>query len=865
MSASGLRPRLPFLLLVLLLPAACAAQQEVTLEQASEAVRTGDYPAALSALQQLDVENSPLEARLLHLDALMLVGRYQEAAELATEARFGDALLTRRATALRALGQTDRALELLEGARLADLPDEAAARVLHAELLFERGDHDGARGAFDQLIDLYNSGASLSSGDLVAIGSAVRRLGKWESVYFHDAVKAYDEAIQADATGTQAQLAMATLFLDKYDSGEAKNLLNPVLNANPHHPRALLAQARVHHFDGSGEAETRAREALEVNPRLVGARALLARLALESGDEEAAVEELDEALRTNPNSLEALSLLAATRWLAGDTQGFRETEARVLELNPRHAGLYTELADLAAQRRLYREAAELALQGMETDSTAWEAHGHHGLNLLRIGAIDEGRAALETAFAGDPFNQWFKNTLDLLDTFVNYDVIPTEHFELVLASDEAAVLAPYFTDVAERAYAALAERYGVEPPYPIRLEVYPSHTDFSVRTVGLAGIGALGVSFGPVLAMDSPSARARGEFNWASTLWHEIAHSFHMALSDNRVPRWFTEGLAVFEQRRAQPGWGFAPSPGFMDAIREGQLRPLSRLNEGFVRPRAPQEVPFSYLLASLATEYIEETEGFDALMAFLDGFRSGKETATLLEEIMGLDAEQLDERFDDYVRSRYRSALSATVRRGGPQGSGIATPGDFFGQLREGQSLLDQGDLDGAREHLERAHALFPTYGGADSPLWFLMRIAQEAGNPQEVAEWGETLMAVQESHWEGASALVEAYRELGNVEGEVGAWTRVIEIAPLVPEPHQRLAELWEAQEDYDGAARAWEGIVALDPPDRVEAQYRLANARFLAGDVEGARSAVLSALEVAPTYGPALDLLLRIRGNG
>ena len=39
--------------------------------------------------------------------------------------------------------------------------------------------------------------------------------------------------------------------------------------------------------------------------------------------------------------------------------------------------------------------------------------------------------------------------------------------------------------VAEEAFATLSERYGYAPPLPIRVEVFPRHADFSVRTLGL--------------------------------------------------------------------------------------------------------------------------------------------------------------------------------------------------------------------------------------------------------------------------------------------------------------------------------------------------------------------------------------------
>ena len=90
-------------------------------------------------------------------------------------------------------------------------------------------------------------------------------------------------------------------------------------------------------------------------------------------------------------------------------------------------------------------------------------------------------------------------------------------------------------------------------PGPVQVEVYPDHEDFAVRTLGMPGLGALGVTFGNVVAMDSPSGRKPGDFHWASTLRHEMSHVFILAATKHRVPRWFTEGLAVHEETQASP------------------------------------------------------------------------------------------------------------------------------------------------------------------------------------------------------------------------------------------------------------------------------------------------------------------------
>ena len=48
-------------------------------------------------------------------------------------------------------------------------------------------------------------------------------------------------------------------------------------------------------------------------------------------------------------------------------------------------------------------------------------------------------------------------------------------------------------------------------------------------------------------------------------------------MTDHRVPRWFTEGLAVLEERRAREGWGSDVTPAFLAAYKQERLLPVSR------------------------------------------------------------------------------------------------------------------------------------------------------------------------------------------------------------------------------------------------------------------------------------------------
>ncbi len=756
--------------------------------------------------------------------------------------------------------------------------DRLTAEVDLADLLFRRGRVDEAMARFDRFIDVYNqANGTLSARDLVAVGRAVHRLGRTDPDLFQDALRAFDEAFSADPGWTEPSLLAGALFLEKYDSPAAQKEFGKVLALNPNDPRALLGMARALDFDGTAGAGERIRAALEVNEDDPDAHTLLARLDVSREDFEGGAREAERALAVDPASLEALSMLAAARFLADDTAGFQEARARALRLNPRYADLDATVAELAVQVRRYGEAVDRAATAVALDSTSWRAWGLLGMNQLRTGRIEEGRTSLERAFAGDPYNPWFKNSLDLLDTFDRFETKETRHFHLFLAGTEADLLAPYVSTLAEEAYDSLSRRYGAEPALPVRVELYPSHADFSVRTLGETGLGALGVSFGSVLVMDSPSARERGEYNWASTLWHELAHAFHLAISENRVPRWFSEGLAVHEQRKARVGWGHQASIPFLQALRDGRLKKVSELNDGFMRPEYPEQVGFSYYEASLVFQLIEDRHGFPAIRTMLDGYREGRTTEELFESVLGTTLETFDDEFDDYLHTRFASPLRGLAKVGempSPDAGAEAMadyvrahPGDLVAQMILGALLVRDERYDDAEPHLRKVLEIFPDYGGPDSPYVYLARIHRMRGELDRAAAALGRLTELSESNYDALLALAAVEDSLGNPAASAGALLQAIQVYPYDVDVHRELAVLDSDLGDRFGTVRERAAVVALDPPDRAEALYLLAVAQMDAGSRDEARRTVLRALEIAPEYDDALELLLALRraGNG
>ncbi len=840
------------------------------LDVALEAYQTGDYGQAVAAYRALarSGRDFPVSARGW-ARALAATGEYESALDALDRASARapsgtdpDAELARaRGRLLYTLGRLDEAEANFRRAIEVGAGDAQLARLDLGTLLFDRGEREEALALFDGFIDFYNRVRGLDAEELRAVGTAVTYLGARDPDLFHDAVRAFEEAIAADPGDPEPRTDLGLLFLEKYDSFQAGPLIDEALARNPVHPRALLAKARRAKFEGSSEALELVQQALETNPRLTEARALLARLHLELEEVDEAEAEARRGLETNPVSLAAWTEMAAAAHLRGDAAAFAEARDRVLGLNPRHADLYVALAQVAYRTHRYADAVDFARQAVALDPLSWSGRAELGLNQLRTGDLEAGRATLEASFEGDPFNVWVFNTLDLLEELAGFETVESPRFTFAIHPEEAGALSIYATALAEEAFDAMRERYGFEPPTPISVEVYDRHADFSVRTVGLAGIGALGVSFGSVLAMDSPGARPGGAFNWGSTLWHEISHAFTLGYTEHRVPRWLSEGLAVLDERHAREGWGSDVDPGFLAAFRDERLPSLERFNYGFVRPAYPGQVQHAYYMASLLCEMIETTRGFDAVLAMLAGYRDGLETPEVVERALGTTLPALDRELRDYIETRFGPTLEAL---GDPEAGARPGPDTFAGLLMAAAEAQRAGRTEAAMRALERAHEIFPQYAGPDAPVLILGRLHREAGDLARAAEAYRTYTALNENHLEAHLALADLEEQLGRAAAAREALERAIWIDPFDLGLHGRLASGYEAAEAWPKAARERRALLALEPPDIADAHYRLALALHRGGDAAGARGAVLDALEIAPNFDAALELLLEIRGD-
>lgn len=790
-------------------------------------------------------------------------GAYADAIRLAREALTNDAGDQNAAAllgeALAATGEYDEAMSVYNNA------NQQAPRIdleINAALLeYRYRDTDGARKKLEQIYDRYlDSTEDYSSKALIAIGDAVHLLSGKDSSLAPKALEIYEQAIAADSDNPAAHVAIGNLLLDRYNNTEASQAFYDALKIEPLYAPALLGVARSQHFDRSTKSMDAVKQALEIQPNLVAARTMLAQLYLEVEDYVSAETEIDKALEVNPNDPGALTMQAAIHYLDDELSDFDRIVQRTRAMAPGYHEMFETLAKVAAQNRRYADAVDFALYAVNLYQHAWRGYALLGINRLRLGDIERGRYSLLAAFGGDPYDLWTKNTLDLLDKLDAYDSARSARFELVAESSELKILAPLVLPLAELAYDVYAAKYNHRVTTPIRIEIYKEHEDFSVRTVGLVGVDILGVSFGPVVALDSPTSGAFNDFNWASVLWHEIAHTFHLDMSRQRVPRWFSEGLAVFEERRGRAGWGNDVSPSFLGAFKQQRLYPVSELNLSFLRPQYEGQVVHAYYQASLLMEMINERHGFDAIVSMLNGFRVSRSANDLLAEVTGLSAAELDTEFNRFVETRYADALASLGTDSATSDTG--TESSYQALLSEGIAALSRDDFATAEEKLLRAQGLFDQHAGAGSSYRLLADVYQQQGNLEAAARQLAANIAIDADDLDAHLQLGEIYVELGRDTQAQEVYRRALYIQPFDIDTHDALATLTTRAGDHAGAVDARQAIVDLNPTDPAEAHYQLADALHLAGRRDQAKRHVLSALEFAPMYEEALELLLDLQ---
>jgi tetratricopeptide (TPR) repeat protein len=408
------------------------------------------------------------------------------------------------------------------------------------------------------------------------------------------------------------------------------------------------------------------------------------------------------------------------------------------------------------------------------------------------------------------------------------------------------------------------------------VEIFADQRDFAVRTFGLPDVaGFLGVCFGRVVTANSP-ASSSSPTNWESVLWHEFCHVVTLQMTKNKMPRWLSEGISVYEERQANPSWGMRIDPRYREMIVGKDLVPVGKLSAAFLAPKSPRHLQFAYLESSLVVEFIVGRYGVEKLRGILTDLRDGTEiNAALAKQTVPL--EQLEEEFAAYAKAQAdQLAPNLDWERMEPE---LLLPDgalelaawekkhpDNYWLLRvKAQRLIEQQKWEEAKVPLQRLVELYPGQKGSDSAYRSLVAalraLNDTAGERDVLKRWAEV-----------DDEATEAYVRLMELAAADNDWPtvarnseRYLAVNPLVPAPYRYLAQAAAQTGDDSAAVVAWRTLIQLDVPERADGHFHLAELLHKRGDDDEARREALLALEDTPRYRAALRLLLSMKRGG
>lgn len=665
--------------------------------------------------------------------------------------------------------------------------------------------------------------------DMVAVALAAGDLA-FRKFDYQLAATEYEKALELDKENLDARAGLAECFWKSADP-RMEPTMEAVHKINPRHPRILGIKAEM---------------------------------ALDAGNTLEAMKHIEAYLEVNPNHRRFLGYKAAAYFLDDDLDAMRVVHQSALLYNSHDGEVYRITGRLASRHYRFAEAAKFQEKAIRVNPNDAMARAYYAFDLLRLGEDAGGRRELEASFEADRFNVQVYNMLELLDTLDTFETVKRGPFEVKMPAVERKVWGDEVLDLLQEAYERYETEYDVALSNPIYLQIFDNHDDFMVRSVGLPGsIGYLGICFGKLITMDTPSARDKGSMNWRATLWHEFVHVVTLQKTKNRMPRWLSEGISVYEETRHTVAWGQRPTPNYKVVVEDMEIPRLQDMELFFTQPKTQFHVMFGYYLGGEFVRFYAEKYGHGALVRALGAIGNGKNTVDALVGSSGTTADALNDAFASYVKDLIAPYKNLPNPEPGLLG-GAMMPGStppFTNAMQEAAQAMEEARYDDAERWLQEAEALFPGSIGPSSPLTLLADLYETTGQVEQRQAALEKLFSLDGTDWRTCHSLGKIYKD-------AKAWDKLEEVAmrglsidPFDVGMRRALLQAYIGSKQSKNALEELDLLVRLDPDHEIDYRLERVDLHLASKQMGKARVEVLSLLEEVPYSWEAQRRLLKI----
>tara|TARA_R110002049_G_scaffold4601_5_gene32214 strand:+ start:301266 stop:303932 length:2667 start_codon:yes stop_codon:yes gene_type:complete len=824
--------------LVLLLSTASALA--VDYETVKQQYRSGQYDEAAEAAAA-EVERGIWNERWprLLIQCYLVTGKYQDALAVFEDAvkRYPTSLTLRMMgrEAIRLCGITDR--DEQEASQILRLLQSSPSRYASRDNLVAAGRFFKERGEdARQILELF-----------------------------------YDRVRDADPEHLEAYIATAELALDKGDFKVAADTLTSALKVDDADPQIYYLLARAFEPSDSERASEALAQALKLNSSHVPSLLMQATGAIDREQYAAADQLIKQVLDINRREQDAIALQAVLAHLRGDFE--KEKQLRDLALmtwksNPRVDHL---IGKKLSDKYRFAEGAEYQRSALTIDPTYTAASFQLAQDLLRLGHDDVGWELAKTVADEDQYNVVAHNLITLHDRLSGFSVLQAGDIHVRMDPREAEIYGDQVLELLSEAQATLCPKYDVTPKAPVVVEIFPEQKDFAIRTFGLpGGQGFLGVCFGRVITANSPASQGDTPANWKSVLWHEFCHVVTLEKTKNRMPRWLSEGISVYEERKRDAAWGESMTPQYREMLLGEELTPVSELSGAFLSPASPLHLQFAYYESSLVVEFLIDRYGLDAVKQILTDLADGLAINDALARSVG-SLEKLDQQFATYAKQVAdsfapdaqwsREGFPERPSRGDYQEIIDQEPNHYWGRMGLAKAELAAGNLDAAKQHLMKLVELGAVTGQRGGPLEMLATVYRKAGEIDKEREIHRQIVELSSDALPSLVRLIDIARDEQDWESVLQDAHLLMSINPLLPYGHQRVSEAAEKLDQPGRAVAALTALTTMEPVDPAGLDFRLARSLYQLDQFARAKDHVLRALDEAPRYRDAHRLLLQI----
>lgn len=681
----------------------------------------------------------------------------------------------------------------------------------------------------------------------------------------------YDRVRKQSPRYPEVYLATAELALQKHDHAIAAEQLKIAAELQPSNPHVFYLQARALREQDPAAASASLRQAITLNPQHVPSLLLMVDHAIDEEDYDRAESLLTEVLMVNPRHPAAWSYHAVIAHLQGHYAGESVLRSVALEPWANNHEVDHLIGNKLSQKYRFREGAEYQRRAIRNRPDFVAARFQLAQDLLRLGEDTEGWELAHQVHRDDGYHVVAYNLVTLKEQLDKFQTLESDHFTVRMEAREARIYGQQVLELLEEAHTVLCAKYDAQLDGMTFVEIFPRQQDFAIRTFGLpGGAGYLGVCFGRLITANSPAAQGTSPSNWKAVLWHEFCHVVTLQKTQNRMPRWLSEGISVYEERQREPSWGQRLTPRFRTMILSDELTPVSELSGAFLRPASPQHLQFAYYESSLVVEYLLERVGVAGLRQILVDLSVGMPIEESLTRYLG-SIRQVDREFAEYARTHALTLAPELDWTPDLVTDEVAAseaalrdllekhPHHYTASTTLAQRYVDAQRWADAESILKGISQAFPS----DSlTARLLARCYRELGKADEERAILDQLASVD------ADAF-DSFERLAELAAADNAWDEVLRRADqlISVNPLQKVGQSWLAKasietQNAQASLAAHAALLEMDPVDPAGLYLRLAQAHQQLGDDTRAKRRVLQALEEAPRYRDAHALLLQLK---